>query len=104
MRPHVKSRVGLDERMYFNPGLPYRIDVYNGAGKLLKRIHGSHEPIPVTDTIINDYTDLVRAMYKARAPRSGWEQEFRRTTEGRRKLGHVDTLSSSGIGIRHWRR
>jgi len=44
--------------MYFNPGLPYLIDVYNGAGKLLKRIHGSHEPILVTDTIINKYTVL----------------------------------------------
>lgn len=37
--PRPQLIVGLDGLMYFNPGLPYRIDVYNGAGKLLKRIH-----------------------------------------------------------------
>lgn len=50
-------------RLYVTGGAEYRIDVYDAAGRLVRRLARSHRPVPLTDAMKARYLDHVRAHY-----------------------------------------
>ena len=63
---------------YLARGYPYRIDVYDTDGHLVRRISRQYNPIPITDADVDELKGLVSAVYDTMAARSNPNQQRKR--------------------------
>jgi hypothetical protein len=50
-------------RIFVSRGSEYAIDVFDETGALLRRVARTHEPVPITDALVDRYRDEVMAHY-----------------------------------------
>lgn len=90
---HAVDNLG---RTYLHRGLPYVVDVYDTTGRLVRSIRRAHEPVPVTDVLINRYADAARTFFDtATAAHAEWDIE-RSATLGPLDLPRVESLPALG--------
>jgi hypothetical protein len=82
-------------RIHFTPSDRYVIDSYDAAGRLLRRLTRSHDPVPVTGELVSRYRDRARAYWDT-ASTGGEAILARGNDEVRPDLPHVPHLPPIG--------
>jgi hypothetical protein len=67
-RPHAFDDAG---RLYIAHGEPYRIDVHDPAGTLVRTISRKTEPVPIRDVDLQRVREMIAARYDTMTPRPG---------------------------------
>jgi hypothetical protein len=66
--PSGSAAVDGRGRVYIAHGLPYLIDVYDVDGALIRRITRAHEPVPITNELVDAVLDRARSHYGVGGP------------------------------------
>jgi hypothetical protein len=82
--------------LYVSRGSPYRIDVYDVTGKLVRSLARRHDPVPVTSVMINRYRTMAGRYYDTISAANMIQPQFRKEARAQ-SVGRADLPTPATI-------